>query len=109
MFNLSSSLIILAILFATIFAAPLNINMGAYSPAMVVGDGAFSFSNSDTATKLINSLEGAAVDGSDANGANANGAADGANNPVQAGVVPAAAPSGLEGIGRNVVPVDENN
>ncbi|RKF75991.1 putative effector protein [Golovinomyces cichoracearum] len=108
MFNLSSSLIILAILFATIFAAPLNINMGAYSPAMVVGDGAFSFSSSDTATKLINSLEGAAVDGSDANGAN--GAADGANNPVQAGVVPAAAaPSGLEGIGRNVVPVDENN
>lgn len=95
MFNLSSSLIILAILFATIFAAPLNINMGAYSPAMVVGDGAFSFSNSDTATKLINSLEGAAVDGS-----NANGAADGANIPVQAGVVPAAAPSGLEGIGR---------
>ncbi|TQS35508.1 hypothetical protein Golomagni_04071 [Golovinomyces magnicellulatus] len=106
MFNLSSSLIILAILFASIFAAPLNINMGAFSPAMVVGDGAFSFAGADTAAKLINSLEGADINGANTNGGDDGTGNDSANLALQAGVVPAATRTGLDGIGRKVVSVD---
>lgn len=38
-----SLLVVLAALFVTSMAAPLNINLGAYSPALVVGDGALTF------------------------------------------------------------------
>ncbi|TVY48481.1 hypothetical protein LOCC1_G001945 [Lachnellula occidentalis] len=48
---------------------PLNINLGAYSPALVVGDGEISFGGKQDVTNLMNALEGAAVSGAAANGA----------------------------------------
>jgi hypothetical protein len=44
-------------------AVPLNINLGAYSPALVVGDGEISFGGKADVTGLMNALEGAAVSG----------------------------------------------
>ena len=46
---------------AGIHALPLNINLGAYSPALVVGDGEISFGGRQDVTSLMNVLEGAAV------------------------------------------------
>lgn len=43
MVNVSCLMAIFAIVCTTTFAMPLNINLGAYSPAVVVGDGALSF------------------------------------------------------------------
>lgn len=96
-FSLNVTLIILAVVAIMVHAAPLNINMGAYSPALVVGDGAIALQGSDQATKVINSLEGAAVDGKGAAGGNNAGG-------VQAGVVNPAPANGIEGLGRKVVP-----
>ncbi|KAK4213694.1 hypothetical protein QBC37DRAFT_169673 [Rhypophila decipiens] len=42
-------------------ALPLNINLGAYSPALVVGDGAISFEGGEGAEGLVDALQGAAV------------------------------------------------
>jgi hypothetical protein len=39
----SAATLILAVFAAVAVAAPLNINLGAYSPALVVGDGAIGF------------------------------------------------------------------
>ncbi|KAK4452309.1 hypothetical protein QBC34DRAFT_377318 [Podospora aff. communis PSN243] len=48
--------------FAGLVAAlPLNINLGAYSPALVVGDGEISFGGRQDVAGLIGALEGAAV------------------------------------------------
>ncbi|EMR63648.1 hypothetical protein MGN70_002122 [Eutypa lata] len=47
---------------ASVGAVPLNINLGAYSPALVVGDGEISFGGGSDVTELMNTLEGAAVD-----------------------------------------------
>lgn len=63
----------LALLFSllaanTVTALPLNINLGAYSPALVVGDGEISFGGKADVTSLMNALEGAAVSGAAANG-----------------------------------------
>lgn len=64
--------------FITLFAAtavlalPLNINMGAYSPALVVGDGAIGFEGATGANQVSNlmaTLQGAAASGAAANGA----------------------------------------
>jgi len=50
----------LALLSATSVAAlPLNINLGAYSPALVVGDGEISFGGEESAQNLVNALSGA--------------------------------------------------
>lgn len=60
----------------TTTALPLNINLGAYSPALVVGDGAISFEEGENSvTEIVAALQGAAVEGAAtvANG-NANGA-----------------------------------
>ncbi|KAK4463943.1 hypothetical protein QBC42DRAFT_345154 [Cladorrhinum samala] len=57
------SLIAFLSLMALSAALPLNINLGAYSPAVVVGDGAISFAKGGEVTKIIDSLEGAAVSG----------------------------------------------
>ncbi|KAB5547306.1 hypothetical protein GE09DRAFT_1060828 [Coniochaeta sp. 2T2.1] len=74
------------VVFAGMAAAlPLNINLGAYSPALVVGDGEISFGGRTDVSNLINALEGAAVNA--AAGAQA-GAAGGA-----AAAAPAAAPA----------------
>ena len=66
-------------------AIPLNINLGAYSPAIVVGDGAISFGGAEgaegtNAAQLINALQGAAVGtaaGAAAGAGRVNGAATG--------------------------------
>lgn len=74
-----------AILAASASAAPLNINLGAYSPALVVGDGEISFAGNGAAGAegLVNTLQGAAAA---SNGAVAQGQA----------VAPAAAPAGQQ-------------
>jgi hypothetical protein len=56
-------LVVLAILTAQLNALPLNINLGAYSPALVVGDGEISFGGKQDVSNLMNALEGAAVSG----------------------------------------------
>ncbi|KAI0514449.1 hypothetical protein F5B22DRAFT_647758 [Xylaria bambusicola] len=61
---------------ASVNGLPLNINLGAYSPALVVGDGEISFGGGQDVTSLLNALEGAAVNSAGAsNGAAANNAA----------------------------------
>ncbi|KAI8958903.1 hypothetical protein F5Y11DRAFT_20752 [Daldinia sp. FL1419] len=57
----SYRMIAVAGLLASINALPLNINLGAYSPALVVGDGEISFGGGQDVTNLMNALEGAAV------------------------------------------------
>ncbi|KAI3391456.1 hypothetical protein diail_7346 [Diaporthe ilicicola] len=54
---------LVAFLAATASAAPLNINLGAYSPALVVGDGEISFAGNGAAgaAGLVNTLQGAAA------------------------------------------------
>lgn len=74
---------------ASVNALPLNINLGAYSPALVVGDGEISFGGGQDVTNLMNALEGAAVNA-------ATGTAGGAAE--NAAVVPAA--------GANATPVE---
>lgn len=58
-----------AVLASSVTAIPLNINLGAYSPALVVGDGEISFGGKADVSNLMNALEGAAVSGAAANGA----------------------------------------
>ncbi|KAI1351740.1 hypothetical protein F5Y01DRAFT_108103 [Xylaria sp. FL0043] len=60
---------------ASVNGLPLNINLGAYSPALVVGDGEISFGGGQDVTNLLNALEGAAVTSATANGEATNGAA----------------------------------
>ncbi|CAD6505373.1 BgTH12-00864 [Blumeria graminis f. sp. triticale] len=87
MYSQTAPLLILALFFVTVFTAPLNINMGNYSPAMVVGDGAIAFHDTDGAANLMASLQGADVEDDDNAGAPQ-------FQPVQAGV---------EGIGRKAI------
>ncbi|KAM7209153.1 hypothetical protein V8F20_000491 [Naviculisporaceae sp. PSN 640] len=71
------------IAFAGLAAAlPLNINLGAYSPALVVGDGEISFGGRQDVSSLINALEGAAVNA-------AAGAAGGGRESAAAAAAPA--------------------
>ena len=53
---------------ASVSAVPLNINLGAYSPALVVGDGEISFAGTDGAGNLIEELESGAVSAGQQNG-----------------------------------------
>ncbi|KAH6661821.1 hypothetical protein F5X68DRAFT_145350 [Plectosphaerella plurivora] len=70
-------------------AVPLNINLGAYSPALVVGDGEISFGGKADVNQLMNALEGAAVNTA-ANVAQANQNPPAAQTqPAPAVVVPA--------------------
>ncbi|TVY85057.1 hypothetical protein LSUE1_G000696 [Lachnellula suecica] len=73
---------------STVTALPLNINLGAYSPALVVGDGEISFGGKESVSNLMNALEGAAVSSAAANGAAAPAAAAA---PATATPAPAAA------------------
>ena len=68
-----------ALLASSVIAVPLNINLGAYSPALVVGDGEISFGGKQDVSNLMNALEGAAV----------SGAAPAAAAPAAAVVAPA--------------------
>ncbi|OHE95945.1 hypothetical protein CORC01_08797 [Colletotrichum orchidophilum] len=65
---------------AQLNALPLNINLGAYSPALVVGDGEISFGGKNDVSQLMSVLEGAAV----------NAAQGAANAPAAAPAAPAA-------------------
>ncbi|KAK0728105.1 hypothetical protein B0T26DRAFT_672695 [Lasiosphaeria miniovina] len=69
-------------------ALPLNINLGAYSPALVVGDGEISFGGKQDVSALMNALEGAAV--------NAAAGAAAAPATVAAPAVPATVPAPAE-------------
>lgn len=101
----------------TITAVPLNINLGAYSPALVVGDGEISFGGAESAEALVNTLAGASAGTEAAAGANNGvtraGTADGATiiTPSAEATTPSASPSpspstlplGAFGIGKKVV------
>ncbi|KAI0849059.1 hypothetical protein F5Y00DRAFT_73213 [Daldinia vernicosa] len=78
---------------ASVSALPLNINLGAYSPALVVGDGEISFGGGQDVTNLMNALEGAAVNA-------ATGTAGGATKNVASAPVAAtsAAPIDESGV-----------
>src|SRR5689334_7397014 len=65
---MQKNFLLAALLAASAAALPLNINLGAYSPALVVGDGEISFGGKADVTNLMNALEGAAVNGAAANG-----------------------------------------
>lgn len=47
---------VLIALVATVAAVPLNINLGAYSPALVVGDGEISLGSTESASELMATL-----------------------------------------------------
>ncbi|KAK3687561.1 hypothetical protein B0T22DRAFT_439178 [Podospora appendiculata] len=82
-----------AALIALAGALPLNINLGAYSPALVVGDGEISFKEGGEAvTKLVETLQGAAVSGATRVAAPAAPAAEGATRAQAAAVNAAAKP-----------------
>ncbi|PVH94445.1 hypothetical protein DM02DRAFT_190237 [Periconia macrospinosa] len=75
---------VLLALVATVSAVPLNINLGAYSPALVVGDGEISLGSTEKASTLMATLaSGAAQQG---------GAAAGQQRQNNAAETPAAAP-----------------
>ena len=68
-----TSILLAACLATELYALPLNINLGAYSPALVVGDGEISFGGDQDVSNLMNALEGAAVTNAQNNGAAAPG------------------------------------
>ena len=107
-----------ALLAATsISAVPLNINLGAYSPALVVGDGEISFRGAEDVAVLVETLAGAST-GTTAATANAGitraGTVDAADDKTPTIITPAASasetpsasslPAGAFGIGRSIGP-----
>jgi len=52
---------VLLALAATVAAVPLNINLGAYSPALVVGDGEITLGNANEAGGLMATLASGAA------------------------------------------------
>ncbi|KAF2796014.1 hypothetical protein K505DRAFT_348245 [Melanomma pulvis-pyrius CBS 109.77] len=54
---------VLVALVAAVSAVPLNINLGAYSPALVVGDGEISLGNAGAASELMATLASGAAAG----------------------------------------------
>ncbi|KAK4162752.1 hypothetical protein QBC43DRAFT_355746 [Cladorrhinum sp. PSN259] len=107
-------------------ALPLNINLGAYSPALVVGDGEISFGGRQDVSNLILALEGAAINAAAGAAAEAESAARSASSAstvsaaavptpatVEAVAQPVADPalteqaqriSGLQGLGKSIAP-----
>ncbi|KAF4627567.1 hypothetical protein G7Y89_g10585 [Cudoniella acicularis] len=72
------SYILAALLSATTATSlPLNINLGAYSPALVVGDGEISFGGTENAAALVETLAGST--------ASTTGAATGLTRAAEAG------------------------
>lgn len=81
---------VLFALIATVSAVPLNINLGAYSPALVVGDGEISLGSTEKASTLMSTLaSGAAQQGQ-------GGAAAGQQRQNNAAETPAAAENAQE-------------
>ena len=54
---------VLIALVAAVGAVPLNINLGAYSPALVVGDGEISLGSTESASELMATLASGAAEG----------------------------------------------
>jgi hypothetical protein len=85
---------VLFALVATVAAVPLNINLGAYSPALVVGDGEISLGSTESASELMATLASGA-----ASNAGGEGAAQGqqeqpaAEQPAAAGEQPQEQPA----------------
>ena len=106
-----SSFFALALLATPIIAIPLNINLGAYSPALVVGDGEISFGGKQDVSNLMNALEGAAVAGGAAAAAAPSAAAPATAAPATAApaaaaVVPAGGAGGAATIVQSSTPND---
>lgn len=103
-----SYVMVLGLLASSITALPLNINLGAYSPALVVGDGEISFGGKQDVSNLMNALEGAAVAGGAANGAGAETAkAAPAAGAATIQAVPADSSTqitALQGMGKEIAP-----
>ncbi|RMZ70457.1 hypothetical protein GMOD_00000548 [Pyrenophora seminiperda CCB06] len=68
-------------LVATVAAVPLNINLGAYSPALVVGDGEISLGSTASASELMATLASGAAAGGGGGGAKPAAAEAGAPAP----------------------------
>jgi hypothetical protein len=91
-----TQLSILALLVSSISAVPLNINLGAYSPALVVGDGEISFGGGEggesarSAAQLMETLSSGAVGAAEGNAA---GGAEAQNARVITPDTPAPAPA----------------
>jgi len=64
---------VLFALAATVAAVPLNINLGAYSPALVVGDGEISLGSTESASELMATLASGAAANAGGEGAAAQG------------------------------------
>jgi hypothetical protein len=115
MHSLSAFVALLAATF--ISAVPLNINLGAYSPALVVGDGEISFGGAEDAAALVETLAGAST-GTTAATANTGitraGTVDAADDKNPTIITPAVSASktpsasslsaGALGIGRSIGP-----
>lgn len=87
----------LAVVMASMaIGAPLNINLGAYSPALVVGDGEISFGGNGAAAAagIVNTLQGAAAS---SNGAVAQGQA------IAPAAPPAAEAQPVQGVQRSPI------
>ncbi|KAL3419156.1 hypothetical protein PVAG01_09378 [Phlyctema vagabunda] len=95
---------LIALMAATsVNALPLNINLGAYSPALVVGDGEISFGGQEDVSNLITALSGASQ-GAEA-GAVA-GAETEASRAQLADIVTAATPAADSAPAAIIEPVD---
>jgi len=76
---------VLALFVAMTSAVPLNINLGAYSPALVVGDGEISVGSAERASELIETLAtGAAAAGGNGNAGEQQQEAEAAQAPPAA-------------------------
>lgn len=102
------SFALVSLLSATaVIALPLNINLGAYSPALVVGDGEISFGGGEAgAEALFNTLSGASASGPGAaEGLTRSATETDAGTPVSPTIVtPTPILSNGAGIGRAVEP-----
>ncbi|KAK2625982.1 hypothetical protein QTJ16_004244 [Diplocarpon rosae] len=61
--QLTAHLALLAALPISIIASPLNINMGAYSPGLIVGDGEISLGSGEAVEAVLSTLAGASSGG----------------------------------------------
>ncbi|KAI8625373.1 hypothetical protein F5Y19DRAFT_489681 [Xylariaceae sp. FL1651] len=104
----SYRMIAVASFFASINGLPLNINLGAYSPALVVGDGEISFGGGQDVTSLMNALEGAAVTGAAANNGATNGAATENAQTEKTPATPAAGENTVAAQGGETVTTPDN-
>ncbi|PBP23326.1 hypothetical protein BUE80_DR005878 [Diplocarpon rosae] len=86
----SNYLLAFAVFTPYLNALPLNINLGAYSPALVVGDGEISFGGRQDVSNLMNALQGASQGAAQAA---ATAAAPTAAAPAAAPAAPAQAPA----------------